>query len=141
MKTLLLSAALFFSVLSAAAQEVPILQKELPSEARLFIKDYFKSPFSRAMKEVGDRKISYDVTLEDNTEIEFDDAGRWTEVDGKGKAIPTTFIQRTIVGYVKSNYSNQYIVKIERTDLNYEIELKSGIDLIFDPMGTFVKED
>lgn len=141
MKKLLLSAALLFIVLSAHAQEAPILQNELPSEARLFIKDYFKSPFSRGMKEVGDRKISYDVTLEDNTEIEFDDAGRWTEVDGKGKAIPTTFIQRTIVGYVKSNYSNQYIIKIERTDLNYEVELKNGIDLIFDPMGTFVKVD
>lgn len=141
MKTILPFIAAIATVFSAGAQEAPIEFSGLPSEARSFIKTNFSSPFHHGIKEVESRKVSYEAVLNDNTEIEFDDSGRWKEVDGKGKAVPAALIQRPIQDYVKTNYQKQSIVKIERSDLAYEVKLSKGVELVFDPRGTFVKVD
>ncbi len=126
---------------NSLAQEAPVEQSQLPREAKTFLKEHFKSKFHHAVKDVDGRVITYEVVLNDNTEIEFDESGRWTEVDGKNKAIPTTFMQKQTLDYVKINNPKEAIVKIERSDSGYELELSNGVDLKFDAMGTFVKVD
>lgn len=123
------------------AQEVPVVRAEIPSEARHFLADHFKSPFHHAIKDIERNTITYEVVLNDNTEIEFDSGGNWKEVDGKGKVIPYTFIQKQIVDYVKSQYPKEVITKIEVEPDKYEIELSNGLDLRFNAMGAFVKLD
>src|SRR5687768_14028380 len=115
MKTVWSILSLFFCI-TINAQEAPVQFDQLPAEAKSFIKEHFKSPFHHAIKDVGKRSISYEAVLEDNTEIEFTEAGRWIEVDGKGKPVPHSFMQRSIVDYVKINYPAQAITKIERND-------------------------
>jgi hypothetical protein len=140
MKTIVSIISLFFFVV-LNAQETPVTFDQLPAEAKTFIKDNFKSPFHHAIKDVESRSISYEAVLEDNTEIEFTEAGRWVEVDAKGKPVPPSFIQRSIVDYVKINYPTQAITKIERSDTGYKARVTSGTDLKFDARGTFVKID
>jgi hypothetical protein len=121
------------------AQEAPVQQSQLPREAKTFLKEHFKSKFHHAVKDVDGRVITYEVVLNDNTEIEFDESGRWIEVDGKNKPIPTSFIQKQTLDYVKINNPKESVVKIERSVSGYELELSNGVDLKFDAMGTFVK--
>lgn len=123
------------------AQEVPVMRAELPSEARQFLSDHFKSPFHHAIKDMERNNISYEVVLNDNTEIEFDSAGKWKEVDGKGKAVPYSFIQKLITDYIKAEYPNEIITKIEVDPDQYEVELGNGLDLRFNALGNFVKID
>lgn len=123
------------------AQEVPVVRAEIPSEARHFLSDHFKSPFHHAIKDIERNTITYEVVLNDNTEIEFDSGGNWKEVDGKGKAIPYTFIQKQIIDYVKSEYPKEIITKIEVEPDKYEVELSNGLDLRFNAMGAFIKLD
>lgn len=137
-KLLLFVTSLLFSV-STYAQEVPLQFKELPTSAREFISEHFKSEFHHAVKTVSDKNIKYDVFLDDETAIEFSDAGRWRVVDGKNKPVPYTFIQKQVLDYVKIHHEGDAIVKIQRTDLNYKTKLSSGLDLHFDKLGVFVK--
>lgn len=139
MKTLFSILWAFFACLSLTAQETPVKESELPAEAKSFIKDHFKSPVHHAIKDVERNKITYEVVLDDHTEIEFTEAGRWTEVDGKAKAIPLTFVQKAILDYVKMRHPKDRITKIQRKDSGYEAELNTGTDLKFDARGTFIK--
>lgn len=123
------------------AQEVPVVRAEIPSEARQFLSGHFKSPFHHAIKDIERNNIKYEVVLNDNTEIEFDAGGKWKEVDGKGKAIPYTFIQKQIVDYVKNQYPKESITKIEVEPDRYEVELSNGLDLRFNATGEFIKID
>lgn len=140
MKTQHFLTILFF-IFSAnvKAQETIVQYDQLPAEAKSFIKEHFTSPFHHAIKEVERRKISYEAVLDNDTEIEFSEAGRWVEVDGKGKGIPTSFIQKQIVDYIKINHPKESIIKIEVSDTGYELEVSSGTDLKFDARGTFLK--
>ena len=131
----------FTGCLATYAQEAPVQESEIPAEAKSFIKEHFKSPVHHAIKDVERNRITYEVVLDDNTEIEFTEAGRWVEVNGKGKGIPTTFIQKQTLDYIKSAYPKDRIIKIERSDSGYEAEISSGTDLKFDARGTFVKID
>lgn len=131
----------FFTTLNLHSQEVPVELSQLPAEARAFLKEHFKSKFHHAIKEVDGRVITYEVVLADNTEIEFDEAGKWTEVEGKKKPIPTTFIQKQTLDYVKINHPKETVMKIERSPSGYKITLSNGLGLRFDMMGVFVKLD
>lgn len=123
------------------SQEVPVEQSQLPAEAKAFLKGHFKSKFHHAIKDVEGRSISYEVVLNDNTEIEFDEAGKWMEVEGKDGPIPTTFIQRQTLDYIRINHPKEAIMKIERSPSEYKVGLSNGLGLKFDMMGVFKKLD
>ncbi|OYQ38023.1 hypothetical protein CHU92_06895 [Flavobacterium cyanobacteriorum] len=141
MKTLLLLSLLLLCDINLSAQEIPIQKSQLPREAQAFLKEHFKSGFHHAIKEVNERVILYDVFLNDNTEIEFNESGRWIKVDGKGQALPVTFLQKQTLDYVKIKYPAAQITKIERSASVYKLELSNKIDLKFDAVGTFIKAD
>jgi hypothetical protein len=142
MKTRLLYLfATLFATFSLYSQEVPVEQSQLPAEAKAFLKEHFKSKFHHAIKDVEGRSITYEVVLNDNTEIEFDEAGKWKEVEGKDGPIPITFIQKQTLDYVKINHPKESIMKIERSQSEYKVGLSNGLGLKFDMMGVFVKLD
>lgn len=142
MKTRLFSLfIMFFVTFNLYSQEVPVEQSQLPAEAKAFLKEHFTSKFHHAIKDVEGRSISYEVALNDNTEIEFDEAGKWKEVESKDKPIPTTFIQKQTLDYVKINHPKESIMKIERSASEYKVKLSNGLGLKFDMMGVFKKLD
>lgn len=140
MKTIVSILSLLFYA-TVCAQQTPIQFDQLPAEAKSFIKEHFKSPFHHAIKEVEKRSISYEAVLENNTEIEFTETGRWVEVDGKGRPVPLSLVQSPIATYIKINYPAEAITKIKRHDTGYEVEVTSGSDIKFDARGTFIKVD
>ena len=142
MKTILLSAFVFFLGINANAQETAIKNSELPAEATAFIKKYFsKNTIHHATKDQDKSKITYEVMLDNMTELEFTEKGAWKEVDGKDKAIPTGYILKPILDYVKKNYPKASITHIDKGLNDIDIDLDNGIELEFDLKGKFLRID
>ena len=84
--------------------------------------------------------MEYDVYLSDGTQIDFDANNQWDQVESM-KGVPSFFIPKGIASYVRSNYQNLVITKINKEYHGYEIELSNGLDLNFDRSGNFMGMD
>ncbi|EFP3668554.1 hypothetical protein HPW99_001648, partial [Campylobacter jejuni] len=71
------------------AKDMVVPASELPNNAKEFISKNFKTAQIGLVKKDID---SYDVILNDGTEIDFMINGEWKEVDGKYKALPHTIL-------------------------------------------------
>ena len=102
--------------------------KQLPLTARNFINQYFTKPqISHIKIETGILgSKSYEVLLTDRTEIDFDSNGNWTDVDCKKAAVPAALIPASVKEYVKMNFPQEIITKIERGRSGVEVELANA---------------
>ena len=126
---------LFVMMLSAStdARDRVIKVKDLPAPARSLVKNHFKGRMIvKAEKESNLNGVSYEVTLSNGDEIKFNCKGGWMEIDCKTDAVPVSVVPNAIAVYVKKNYHNVKINKIERGRLSYEVELSNGVDIHFD---------
>ena len=124
------------------AQEVTVQASELPAAATTFLATHFKeNPIKQVVKDTDKRKVTFEVTLTDGTEVEFTQKGNWKEVDGDKKAIPTAFIPKAILDYVKAKYPNEQITHIDKGLRDYDVDLTNGLDLEFDLKGKFLRID
>ena len=125
-----------------AANDRVIQSKQLPKAAQLFLAKHFAGRAVSFVKE--DRDFSgttYDVRLADGTEIEFTSAGEWKEVDGNHTALPLTFIPAQLVKTIQSQHAGDAIVHIERKRRGYQVELASGLELLFNTRFQLVGYD
>lgn len=119
-----------------------ITPDRLPDAARSFINEYFaENTISYIKKDRGLANISYEVVLQDGTEIEFDKSGNWDSIDCKRNAVPAGLVPDAISEYVQVNFPGQLIVKIDREAFGYEIELSSDLELKFDKNGKMLEID
>lgn len=116
---------------------------QLPLNARNFINQYFTKPQISHIKIetgiLGSKK--YEVVLTDRTEMDFDSNGNWTEVDCKRAAVPEALIPVSVRKYVKTNFPQEIITKIERGRSGVEVELANDYSLKFNSKGKFVSMD
>ncbi|MFY0481987.1 PepSY-like domain-containing protein [Flavobacterium sp. PLA-1-15] len=137
---LLASFAMASSIMNA--QEEIIKESELPASAVTFLATNFKNnPVRTVVKDTDMRKVTFEVKLNDGTEVEFNQKGEWKEVDGDKKPIPTAFIPKTILDYVKTKYPNEQITHIDKGLRDYDVDLTNGLDLEFDLNGKFLRID
>ena len=134
--------ALFASVSFVSCKDVIITADKLPATAQTFIKEYFPgSDISYVKKDKELTKTTYEVVLQDGTEIDFDSKGQWDKVDCKRAAVPAKLIPDAIATYVQTNFPGQAIVKIDKELFGYEIELLNDLELKFDKNGRLVHID
>lgn len=139
--SLSLIAGLLFSF-SAHAQKTTITAAELPAKAQTFLKEHFANENTLAIvKDKETFSTDYKVRFSNNTEVEFDSKGNWEEIDGNHNPIPTAAIPAKIASYVKSNYKETSIIKIDKGYWGYEVDLSNGIELEFDSNGKFLRID
>ena len=125
-----------------AANDRVIQSKQLPKAAQLFLAKHFAGRAVSLAKE--DRDFSgttYDVRLADGTELEFTSAGEWKEVDGNHTALPLTFIPAQLVKTIQSQHAGDAIVHIERKRRGYQVELASGLEVLFNTRFQLVGYD
>ena len=117
--------------------------KQLPLTARNFINQYFSKPQVSHIKIETNilQSKKYEVLLTDRTEIDFDSNGNWTEVDCKKVAVPGALIPVFVKEYVKTNFSQEIITKLERGRNGVEVELGNDYSLKFNNKGKFVSMD
>ena len=75
---------------------------------------------------------SYDVIFTNGDKIEFDGRGKWTDIDCKRSQVPDALVPTTIGTFVKKNYPQATILKIEWNRRTYEVELSNRLELEFD---------
>lgn len=117
---------------------------ELPQAARTILSTHF------ANTQVNHIKIDkhtfggkdYDVVLNNGTEIEFDNEGRLEEIDcGRNGKVPDALIFVPVKDYVHRTYPNDKIIKYDVKRNGYEVELRSGLELVFNSQGNFERVD
>lgn len=142
MKTthILTTALLLFAITVNAQKKIEV--SELPSVAIDFIKKYFpNAEIEKVKKDAEHGEKGYEVILSDAIELEFWKDGKWREVDGKGKAIPIDFINKSITDYILKNYPNDKITHIDYGHKDVDVDLTGNKDLEFTKDGKFLKED
>ena len=55
--------------------------------------------------------------------------------------VPTAIIPAAINEYVAAKHAGQYVVQIGKDGKNYEVELNSTIEIVFDKNGNFLRYD
>lgn len=115
----------------------------LPQTARVYLDTHFPTvSISRVERERDDNRISYDVYLQNSLEVEFDESGQVSGIDGqRGTYLPDSVIPSAVLEYIKTNYSNYFIVEWDIDARSQEIQLSNGVELIFDLNGGFLRID
>ncbi len=139
-KYFLMIVAVLMGVSAVFAQDkYTINRNDLPKAAQEFLTEFFPKAKVGMVKTDKHllKRTDYDVKLVNGTKIEFNNAGKWTSVDCKTREVPSGIIPRTIRNYVKKNFPDVKIVKIEKTSSKYEVGLSDDVELTFNLLGQF----
>ena len=121
-----------------AFADTPVTFAQLPQKAQQFINKHFSNVgFLSAKQDDGE----YEVMLKDGTKIDFTLQGDWKDVDCHVRAVPAAIVPAAITNYVKTNFPNNIITKIEKKYNGYDIELETDLELKFDKNGNFLYAD
>ncbi|ELZ2491907.1 PepSY-like domain-containing protein, partial [Campylobacter coli] len=112
------------------ARDIIVPASELPRNAQDFISKNFKTAQIALVKKDID---SYDVTLNDGTEIDFIITGEWKDVDGKYKALPNSILPNIMPKISAS--SNAQIIEVSREINGYKFELSNQLKIYTDTQG------
>lgn len=134
-----------FSLLATVAcadNDRPVAITSLPQPAQQFVAQHFGDRTVALAKEDTDiLKKSYDVIFTDGCSVEFDGRVDWKEVDCKFSEVPAAVVPVPIQEYVKTNYPDVRILKIERDRREYEVKLSNRVELTFDRWFALVDID
>jgi len=127
---------------SANAQKTVITKTALPANAQAFLKTHFtaQEPIS-ILQDKETFSTDYKVQFANNIEVEFDGKGNWEEVDGNHQAIPVTVLPKAIASYLKTNFANTTVTKIDKGTWGYEVDLSNNLELEFNSKGNFLRID
>ena len=130
---LLLFCALFVQATAFAGIDKPVTFEQLPMAAQQTIKKHFADrQIALAKMEMEFLGKSYDVIFTNGDKIEFDGRGKWTDIDCKRSQVPDALVPTAIGAFVKKNYPQATILKIEWNRRTYEVELSNRLELEFD---------
>lgn len=143
MKKILAALAILTISLSACADRHQMTQySELPAQAQVFIKKYFNVDDIIYIECDRDGlHLEYNVHLKNNVEIEFDHQGNFQSIDCHTAPVPEGIVPELIVNFVQTHYANTLIVEYHVEYRHLKVELSSGIELIFDLEGHFIRVD
>jgi|SRR5690554_6899867 len=142
--TLLFAAILLVISISSCDKDEKIAIDQLPSPAQDFLDEHFASQTVVSLQKDKDGRsgLEYEARLDNGVEVTFNQDGVWQEVDApNGEALPTTFIQPSIVNYIGAEYPNTGINNIDREPQRFDVELTNNVDLVFDMEGNFLRID
>ncbi|EQA4652113.1 PepSY-like domain-containing protein [Campylobacter coli] len=115
------------------ARDIIVPASEFPRNAQDFISKNFKTAQIALVKKDID---SYDVTLNDGTEIDFIITGEWKDVDGKYKALPNSILPNIMPKISAS--SNAQIIEVSREINGYKFELSNQLKIYTDAQGNIL---
>ena len=128
---------LLMSVSSYADGRMISVEK-LPNAAKTFVAANFPGKKMIYAERDGGR---YEVRLDDGTEIEFYRNGEWDKVDCYMLPVPAALVPEPIKQYVKANFPDAVINKIDKERYGYEIELSNNLELKFNKQGMLMQID
>ena len=145
MKKLLLALAVAVAAVGGmrAADTYAHDASALPKAAQTLLATHFKGTVSvvKIEKDFG-RVSEYEAVLSDGTEVSFDAAGNWENIEvGHASEVPAAMIPQGVRDYVAANHKGERVVGIERERRGYDVELSNGVDMRFSSDGAFIRYD
>jgi Protein of unknown function (DUF2874). len=115
----------------------------LPEKANAFLKKHFKE---KTIAHISIEKNllgikDYEVILMDGSEIEFDRAGEWKEINLTNGKVPDEIVLPSVLEYIRTRFKDNFIVAIDRTDGEIDVDLNNGVELEFNMKGKILKVD
>ncbi|MBR5860799.1 MAG: PepSY-like domain-containing protein [Bacteroidaceae bacterium] len=136
MKKILFALFALFSVgvfVASADNHKVINKSQLPVQAQQFIDKHFAGvevSFAKEEREILGR--SYEVRLANGAKLEFSSKGAWEEVDCRFGEVPAGIVPAEISKFIKENYPDAKVQKIEIDRNDYEVKLSNRLELKFD---------
>lgn len=119
-----------------------ITAEELPANAQTFIKTNFPEvQISHALQESGLFENDYKVFLANGAKIEFDEEGNWEDIECKTSKVPLSAMPVKIQQFLTEKHPNLDVVKIDRDNNDYDLELRTGLEIQFNLSGDFMRYD
>ncbi|HEF7911268.1 TPA: PepSY-like domain-containing protein [Campylobacter jejuni] len=116
------------------AKDMVVPASELPNNAKEFISKNFKTAQIGLVKKDID---SYDVILNDGTEIDFMINGEWKEVDGKYKALPHPILPN-VMKKVSATQPNAQILEVDKEINGYKFKFNNNMEVYTDMQGNIL---
>lgn len=121
--------------------EVLLTESEIPTEIVTYVNTYFpENTIDRAVKDMDNNKVDYDIFLSGNFTLEFNANYEITDIDGV-TALPEFVIPQAILIYVNENYPQQFIRGWELEMDHQQVELNNNLELEFTMTGEFIRVD
>ena len=118
-----------------------LITGNVPSEIASFVSLHFpQNGIVMAVKETEGKIVSYDVVLDGNFQLDFDESFNITEIDGVA-TLPASVIPSAIADYVAENYATNFITDWELELNHQQVELNSVLELEFNMDGSFIRID
>ena len=137
-KVMFLFASLLLTMNACSSKPQVATFNELPAPAQQFITTYFaQSDIAWIQWERDGMSKEYEVRLNNGTWIEFYSDGALEKIDCKTNAVPAGIVPETVVNYVSTNFPQVVIVKYQIDRRDQEVELSTGLELVFDLNGNF----
>lgn len=120
---------------SSLFADMAVAPNTLPAKIQNFVKQHFRGiNIMFAERDM----TSFDIDLSDGTKIEFNINGDWTGIDGRYKAIPTSFLPGAVVTKVKSTQPNAQIIEVDRTINGYKFKFNNMMEVYTDANGNII---
>jgi hypothetical protein len=133
--TLLLVASSFFSIAQKQQKK-----ENLPKEALTFLDVNFKGiAVQEVIKETEGVTFKYEVKLTNGAEIEFNNRGRWRDLESKTTSLPVTMLQPSVGQYIQKTYPGAKITEIKKGIRFNFVKINGNKNLQFDSEGNFYK--
>lgn len=112
-------------------------------EIDTFVSTYFPQVGIQRVKRDGNE---YEVKLTDKTEINFNLAFEWKDIDCEKStvyaSVPTELVPAQITAYIAANFPGKLIEQIEKKhNGGWEIELSNGLEITFDSNFNVIEID
>lgn len=131
---------MMMQTMSAVAHEKLITTDKLPATAKAFVQQTFPGQMIEyAIIDADFSKTTYEICLNNGVEMEFDINGEWYMVDCNYDPVPQQLIPAVIANFVSANYSDQTIVKIDKENGGYSIDLSNDVEIKFDSNGQVIE--
>lgn len=129
-------------IVAACDKEKVVQEEDLPETARIFIRQHFPDlTITGIILDKDGKTKDYEVRFSNGTEIDFNKKGEWLSIDCRQSEVPASIIPVAILDYVRTNYPERFITKIEKQRNGYEVGIQFGEELLFSWDGTFTGFD
>ncbi len=129
--------------LTACSDEDKVIEfNKLPSAAQEFINTNFPSAKVLLItKDRGSICPEYDVTLDNQTKLEFTCKGKMKKIESNDSELVMRLLPEQIKAYLIANFENPQPIKYEIDDKKHKVKLVGDIELEFDSNYRLVEID
>ncbi|NLU39240.1 MAG: hypothetical protein GXX78_10175 [Bacteroidales bacterium] len=135
-------AILSVTFLASCEKETVIDSNSLPKTAQEFITTHFAGQsIVSIVNEKEFLESSYEVSLSEGFNLNFNRKGECTKIDGNEKRVPDSTLEQKIIEYVENNYTPAFVTNWEKETVGQSVELSNDIELLFNEKGEFTRID